>query len=91
MPIVRTGVRPNFPAALQRNGRSLPIAIRRASGNKAGTRIDALKETAWKTGGSGRIFREWRQSSYAIAAPSTNVLKQSSWYRIRSACSAGLC
>jgi hypothetical protein len=32
----------------------------------------------WKTGGSGRIFREWRQLSDAIAAPSTNALKQSS-------------
>jgi hypothetical protein len=32
----------------------------------------------WKMGGSGRIFREWRQLSDAIAAPSTNELKQSS-------------
>jgi hypothetical protein len=32
----------------------------------------------WKMGGSGRIFREWRQLSDAIAAPSTNALKQSS-------------
>ena len=37
----------------------------------------------WKMGGPGRIFREWRQLSDAIAAPSTNALKQSSWYRIR--------
>src|SRR6266478_530781 len=39
------------------------------------------------------IFRGWRQLSDAIAAPSTNALKQSSWYRIRvtrSARSAGL-
>jgi hypothetical protein len=28
-----------------------------------------------------RIFREWRQSSNAIAVRSTNALKQSSWYR----------
>jgi hypothetical protein len=28
-----------------------------------------------------RIFREWRQLSDAIAALSTNALKQSSWYR----------
>jgi hypothetical protein len=32
----------------------------------------------WKMGGSGRIFREWRQLSDAIAALSTNALKQSS-------------
>ena len=41
----------------------------------------------------GGIFRGWRQLSDAIAAPSTNALKQSSWYRIRvtrSARSAGL-
>jgi hypothetical protein len=30
-----------------------------------------------------RIFREWRQLSDAIAALSTNALKQSSWYRTR--------
>jgi hypothetical protein len=39
------------------------------------------------------IFREWRQLSGAIAAPSTNALKKSSWYRTRvtrSARSAGL-
>ena len=39
------------------------------------------------------IFRGWRQLSDAIAAPSTNALKQNSWYRIRvtrSARSAGL-
>src|SRR5882672_3899637 len=55
--------------------------------------FDCGGPTHWKTGGSGRIFREWRQLSDAIAAPSTNVLKQSSWYRIRvtrSARSAGL-
>jgi hypothetical protein len=28
-----------------------------------------------------RIFREWLQSSNAIAVLSTNALKQSSWYR----------
>ena len=41
----------------------------------------------------GGIFRGWRQLSDAIAAPSTNALKQSSWYRIRvtrSARSAGV-
>jgi len=36
----------NFPTALQRDGRSLSIAVGRASGNKAGTRIGALRETA---------------------------------------------
>jgi hypothetical protein len=35
-----------FPTALRRNGRSLSSAVRRASGgNKAGTRIGALRET----------------------------------------------
>src|SRR5258708_4965064 len=31
--------------------------------------------------GRKRLFREWRQLSDAIAALSTNALKQSSWYR----------
>src|ERR1700686_468703 len=30
-----------------------------------------------------RIFREWRQLSDVVAAPSTNALTQSSWHRIR--------
>ena len=37
---------PISPTALQRVGRSLSIAVGRASGNKAGTRIGALRETA---------------------------------------------
>jgi hypothetical protein len=37
----------------------------------------------WKRGGPGHIFREWRQLCDAIAAPSTDALKKSSWYRIR--------
>jgi hypothetical protein len=44
-------------------------------------------------GGSERIFRGWRQLFNAIAAPSTDALKRSSWHRIRvtrSARSAGL-
>jgi hypothetical protein len=44
---------------------------------------ETLPVRGWKTDGPGRIFREWRQLSDAIAAPSTNALKQSSWYRIR--------
>jgi hypothetical protein len=43
--------------------------------------------------GQGRIFVGWRQLSNAIAAPSTDALKRSSWYRIRvtrSARSVGL-
>jgi len=47
----------------------------------------------WKTGGSGRIFRGWRQLFNAIAAPSTDALKRSSWYRkqvMQSAQSAAL-
>jgi hypothetical protein len=32
----------------------------------------------WKTDSPKRIFREWRQLSDAIAAPSTNALMQSS-------------
>jgi hypothetical protein len=49
--------------------------------------------TDWKTTDSGRIFRGWRQLFNAIAAPSTDALKRSSWHRIqvtRSARSAGL-
>jgi hypothetical protein len=34
--------------------------------------------TGWKRDGPGRIFREWKQSSNAIAALSTNAPKQSS-------------
>ena len=47
----------------------------------------------WKIEGQGRIFVGWRQLSNAIAAPSTDALKRSSWYRIRvtrSARSVGL-
>jgi hypothetical protein len=61
--------------------------------NDCSGQFDCRRPPHWKTGGSGRIFREWRQLSDAIAAPNTNVLKQSSWYRkrvTRSARSAGL-
>jgi hypothetical protein len=44
----------------------------------------------WKISCSGRIFQEWRQLSDAIAVPSTNALKISSWHRIRVARSAEL-
>src|SRR5438445_1954707 len=37
----------------------------------------------WKWGGSGRIFWGWRPLFNAIAAPSTDALKRSSWYRKR--------
>ncbi len=39
---------------------------------------------AWKIDGPKRIFPGWRQLCDAIAAPSTDVLKRSSWYRIRA-------
>ena len=54
--------------------------------------FDCGRIPGWKRGGSGRIFRGWRQLFNAIAAPSTDALKRSSWYRIqvtRSARSAG--
>jgi len=56
-------------------------------------RFDCRRPPHWKTAGSRRILREWRQLSDAIAAPSSNALKQSSWSRkrvTRSARSAGL-
>jgi hypothetical protein len=37
----------------------------------------------WKIDGPKRIFPEWRQLCNAIAAPSTDAPKRSSWYRIR--------
>ena len=40
--------------------------------------FDYGRVPGWKTGHVGRIFREWKQSSNAIAALSTNVPKQSS-------------
>jgi len=70
---------------------SLPVQP--GTPNDCRGRFDCRRPPHWKTGGSGRIFREWRQLSDAIAAPSTNALKQSSWYRkrvTRSARSAGL-
>jgi hypothetical protein len=54
--------------------------------------FDCGRLPGWKMGGSGRIFRAWRQLSDAIAAPSINALKQRYWYRkrvTRSARSAG--
>jgi hypothetical protein len=50
--------------------------------------FDSGRVPGWKIGCSGRIFREWRQLSNAIAVPSTNALKISSWHRIRVARSA---
>jgi hypothetical protein len=41
------------------------------------TKIAAFR--SFVSGCRRRIFREWRQSSNAIAASSTNALKQSSW------------
>ena len=55
--------------------------------------FDYGRVPGWKTGGSGRIFWGWRQLFNAIAAPSTDALKRSSWYRkrvTRSAQSAAL-
>ena len=45
--------------------------------------FDYGRVPGWKTGGSGRIFRGWRPLFNAIAAPSTDALKRSSWYRTR--------
>src|SRR6266566_7361979 len=56
-------------------------------------RFDCGRVSGWKIDGPKRIFVEWRQLCNAIAAPSTDALKRSSWYRIRvtrSARSAGL-
>jgi hypothetical protein len=55
--------------------------------------FDCGRVPGWKTDGSWRIFGGWRQLFNAIAAPSTDALKRSSWYRIRvtrSARCAGL-
>jgi hypothetical protein len=45
--------------------------------------FDCGSRTGWKRTDSGRIFGGWRQLFNAIAAPSIDALKRSSWYRIR--------
>jgi hypothetical protein len=64
---------------------SSPVQLRRPNDNSPQTpgvsQFDCGRVPGWKTSGLRRIFREWRQSSNAIAAPSTNAPKQSSWYR----------
>jgi hypothetical protein len=46
-------------------------------------RLDCGRMTGWKMGRLWRIFRGWRRLFNAIAAPSTDALKRSSWNRIR--------
>ena len=45
--------------------------------------FDCGRVPGWKIDGPKRIFPGWRQLCNAIAAPSTDALKRSSWYRIR--------
>ena len=43
--------------------------------------FDCGRVPGWKIDGPKRIFVGWRQLCNAIAAPSTDALKRSSWYR----------
>jgi hypothetical protein len=79
----------SFQRSRLRKG-SAPFPISATPRRLTGAAGGCGRLTHWKTGGPGRIFREWRQLSDAIAAPSTDALKQSSWYRIRVTRSAGL-
>src|SRR5437879_5973758 len=45
--------------------------------------FDCGRVPGWKIDGPKRIFPGWRQLCNAIAAPRTDALKRSSWYRIR--------
>src|SRR6202043_4002287 len=57
-----------------------------SSGTAAVGRVgpfDCGRVPGWKIDGPKRIFPGWRQLCNAIAAPSTDALKRSSWYRIR--------
>jgi hypothetical protein len=45
--------------------------------------FDCGRVPGWKIDGPKRIFPGWRQLCNAIAAPSTDALKRSSWCRIR--------
>jgi hypothetical protein len=53
----------------------------RALAGAPGTQEPAGR-TRWHLADCKRIFETWLQSSNAIAAPSTDALMRSSWYRI---------